>query len=439
MPARKKLPRKPLVKLAKPTPSTEKNASSGTGVKPAPASVRVEAKVSAVPAVMAKQSGWYQALFGRMLGKNSKQGKVDQATLDELKSSILTELKAFKGGSTGISGSPFSNMLLPGVAAPKRKLPWLKYALVGLVVALGVALVVGNKTPPGPLGALNALEKSLHKGDTALFNKHIDVDGLSVRLVDHVFTEKELAGGAGGVKNRLEAYLKPGLADNLREEMLAVVASKGFPAEPVAGGVLYKLWQDAGAEKLRFSKPKMVMGDARIAIAEVQLLRPEWGLAVPVRVALENQNGVWRLTDVADIKPAMNQLHAAVLAAETAVQTPTQSELAGLVEVKSVRKIAARNKALLVGVVLYSKAPVSASNIKLNIVFADAAGTPLKQAEVLEVGPLPAGGRLERTLSLPLDRSKNTERYVAELPLEALQVKAVVQSLQLPSGKVVGF
>jgi hypothetical protein len=285
------------------------------------------------------------------------------------------------------------------------------------------------------------LERSVARTDAVRFAQVVDVPGLSVKLVDQIFTDDQLRSGPPGLKQRVEAYLKPGLADNLQEELLAAVKAGGFAAEPVAGGVLHKLWSDAGGQALVLQTPVLTLSDAQVAVAEVPLVRTDSGAAAALRLTLENQNGVWRVTDAPNVREVLTQLAALNSAAVQAATAPTRGELAGLVQIQNVRKMPGRTApgTLLVGYTVRNMAPVTVRDVTIGLVFADAAGVPLKTAVITENQAVPAGAVAERTATLALDTTSATERYVAQLPLAALNVQASVQSLRLPSGKMVGF
>lgn len=416
-------------------------AKNGAGA-PAKTGVRVtapavQAQVAPVAPRMAEKKPFWRILWFKLSGRGSGD-RVPPAQLAHLRASVMEELKAFRG-NTPLSGSPFSSAILPAQTRRKPRLGLtVKILLALLVLGVAIALVLGNRTPPGPLGALAMAEKSIESRNAKRFGDVVDVPGLSVRLVDQIFTPQQLADGTAKLKQRLEAYLKPGLADNLKDEILAAVASGRV--NTADGGMLGKLWDDAGGNKLSVGKPRLLMADARVAVAEMALLRSDLGVSVPVRLTLENHEGLWRVTDIPGLRVALNDLDHAVETAEMAASGPTRTELAGLISVADVRKVSgSTSDALLVALTLQSRAPVDVSAVRIRLIFADAAGVPLKVAELTETGPVAAGQTLERTLSLPINASRNTERYVAQLPLSALQVRAEVLAVTLPSGKVVGF
>lgn len=76
--------------------------------------------------------------------------------------------------------------------------------------------------------------------------------------------------------------------------------------------------------------------------------------------------------------------------------------------------------------VLTNEGGVAVTNTQIDVAFGDAAGQPMMTTRLTLDGDLPAKARREQVWSVPVNRERATERYVADLPLTALTVTATI-------------
>lgn len=411
-------------------------------VEPAPTSVEMRAErepaVSVAPTVLEAvetdewapapaQLGWWERI--RAMVMPAREPKTEMAEhLAAVKAGVLQELETL-GVKKGVAvkGSPFSTVLLP---VAKKKTTW-KWWLVGALalVILAVMVWVGRK-PEAPDAVLAQALSAVRGHDVRTFEAKVDVASVATSVVNQMFNVPQQGDAAMAAK--MTAFVKPGLADGLKDQILAAVSGE-VPADG-EDTLLGKLWQVLGAGNLRVGTPRVAMQDQRMAVAELPLMREDLGLNLPLQVVLtHNPEGAWQVVDMPNLgaitatvaeAERVLVLRRAQAAAAEATATPVAVKVDSIKKAKGASVSGSSN--LIVSMVLSNDGTAPAKDVVIEVAFGDAAGQPMMTTRLTMDGTLAAGTKREQVWSVPVDRSKASERYVADLPLTALTVTATI-------------
>lgn len=448
--------------------------SGGVGRVPPAAAVvaRDEALVAESPL---PPKGWqakglmtWRDRVWRLLSGKELDGEISREKMADLQAAVLNELAHLKQqGKSAVSGRPFEGMfmghhsgkgadaLMAGLQLPslRKRLPssWPRWSRLGLALLLVLAILVvlyQGRTPPGPARVLDEVQHSLASRDVAAFERRVDVAAVATSAVNQLFGSSRLGldslpdvvrnrlesqSDRGGVRARLEAFLKPGLSENLKDEALLAVGKGSFAAAPE--GLLHKLWQDAGGERLRFGRVRVVSADAERAVGELVVSRPDLNLTLPLRLEMDRLDGHWQVVDVPNLADVLNQISVTAAEWRETKSAQTVAELGRLVTVTNVTKARTDDGRLLVGARLTNAGPVDLRGLRVQLVFADAAGQPMKVVVVEEPARLAAGTSVEKNWTVLIDEHRSLERYVRDLPLAALTLRAGVIGLTMANGQ----
>lgn len=357
--------------------------------------------------------------------------------LAAVKAGVLHELEAL-GVEKGVplQGGPFRTVVLPTVRK-RRGWGWPLVALVGVLLVLVMVWV--GRGPATPDKALAQALGAVVGHDVSRFEERVDVGSVASSVVNQTFSapqldvaalppelrEQLLHGQNGDLASRMNAAIKPGLAENLRDEILEAV--KTGKLKDNDGDLLAKLWRDLGGNSLQAGAPRIVNADAHGALAEVPLRRTDLGLTLPLQVVLTRGAEGWQVVDIPNLAAVLDGMVSAETAKLQSQRGPVPQDVAGRVEVSNVLKAKgmSRGGSLMVTMTVRNAGDVALRDVQLSVAFGDAAGQPMKSTIVTLDGVLGAGQAREQTWAVPVDRSRAAERYVADLPLSALSVKVV--------------
>jgi hypothetical protein len=292
---------------------------------------------------------------------------------------------------------------------------------------VGIMVWVGNK-PEQPEAVLGQVINAVRNHEVRTFETHVDVAVVAASMVNQIFTIPQQT--EGGLAARMTAFAKPGLADSLKDEILAAVS--GEKLDDSGNTLLGKLWHALGAEQLRVGAPRVAVQEPHMAVAEVPLQRADLGLNLPLQVVMTraSEKADWQVVDMPNLAVVLDTVAGAErVLAERRAKAADATAKGVDIRVESVKKAkdtAQGSSNLIVSMVLANVGTAEAKDVNLDVAFGDAAGQPMMTTQVRLDGVLAAGARREQVWSVPVDRSHAAERYVADLPLSALTVTVTV-------------
>lgn len=423
-----KTPVKPVVKPVVDEPMVRRplQAPTPTEIRAEQDAVRVEkSTVLEDWAPAPRQMTWWESLRDRMLHRKEKRAAMAEQ-MAAVKAGVLQELETMgvrKG--VAIKGSPFATILLP--TKPKKRFSKWWLVATAVVLLIGIMLWIG-RGPQAPEAVLGQAVVAVRKHDLRAFETRVDVASVATSVVNQMFNVPS----EGGLAARMTAFAKPGLADGLRDEMLSAVG--GEKLDDSGNTLLGRLWHALGGEKLRVGPARVGMEDTRMAVGEVPLHRSDLGLTLPLQVLLtrDSDSDDWQVTDVPNLAAVLDTMAEAerVVAERKAVAAKEALKAEADVRVESVRKAKDANghgsSNLMLSMILSNVGTKPAKDVQLEVSFGDAASQPMMTTRLVLDGRIEAGSRREQVWSVPIDRKRAVERYVADLPLSALTVTVTV-------------
>jgi hypothetical protein len=466
---------------SKPKKKPARKPAAPAAPKPAPSAFEAMV-VKNAPRKDEGRRSWWARVFGKK-DAAQKQSRVDAKQMAELRASVMGELAARNRGGH-VASHPFESAVLPEGAltgpsgrSPRRGGDWLFTAFVCVaLVAIVLLLLAGGRGPAGPEGTLTQLRDALQRGDDAAFAKAVDMPKVADSVVDQLFgtpaldirtLPPALKPPVSSTAAALAAMVKPGLAQDLADEMKTAVAEKGVYGDGTS--LLKRLWTDAGGDHLQWGVPHLTREDDDSAAGEVMVTRDDSGQVAEVLVMeLAREGNAWkvvalpnagqvlgRLTKVQASMPAAAQVAAiepgtgpapkAVLGEGAAVKPLPPRHEAGVapgvrmahgkgartrdIVLSRIDKTEGSPDAMKMSVVVTNTSRRDAHRVVLHLTVGDAAGVPLQVIELDDRRGVPAGASLTRVLDIPV-RDTNVGRMVAELPLSALTVQAKVVAVR---------
>lgn len=406
-------------------------SSAGPIVKPLRMPVEVSAPALASPAWFQRWLGGGKTVVSGDSGMREHMAAVKAGVMHELET-----LSAEKG--MPVKASPFSNIVLPQVRKKRQAWIWPAVALGALVFAGGMLLVAGR--PAEPAVVLARALAAAQEHDVATLARDVDVDTVAVGIVNQVFSAPRLdvknlpqalrEGLGGDGLARLNASVKPGLAETLKDDVLAAIRTGGLQ-ELDERSPLLRLWQRLGGDDLKFGQPRIAMRDEAMVVAELPLHRRDLNITLPLQVVMaKGEGGHWRVVDVPNFSAVLDSfasarpVHIAEEAAANRVEPARPLAPAEMrIDVSGVRKAKGSDRLLLLTMRVVNKGEAALRDVQLQVAFGDASGRPMKTALVTLGGELAPGQAREQTWALPIDVNRTAERYVLDLPLSALTVK----------------
>lgn len=406
-------------------------AARAAVVKPVETPVAKPVEVVKTAPVKIEEEGWFERSWKRIRGEKP-EGEMRE-NLDAVKAGVMHELESLSAEKgVALSGGPFSRVVLPQV---KQRKPWLWPMVVGVALVLVVIMVMVGRKPADPAQVWHSVLVAVQSKDVSAFDDRVDVAAVASSVVNQVFSMPEMGQGvpdemkaklADGMGARMTAFLKPGLADTLKDEILQAVKEGKFPQGDES--LLARIWQDAGGDNLRLGKVMVAMQEHGMAVAEVPLERADLGLTLPLQVVFNHApdaRGSWQVADIPNFAAVMETFAEAARKRAARVEEMAAAQVGDKVSVSGVKKAKAEIDGILVTMTVVNVSDGEVRDLGLRVTFGDAAGQPLKVSDLTLEGALKPHETREQTWTVAIDRDKAVERYVLDLPLSALTVKVV--------------
>ncbi|MBI1309131.1 MAG: hypothetical protein GC129_04675 [Proteobacteria bacterium] len=417
--SRKKAPRKG-------TPVTRVAVRPAAPVEPFAEVAAPRVRANPVTVAAAKEN---KGLWQRLREKVSPPVRDEEMRqqMAAVKAGVMHELETLSAQKgIRLTGQPFRSVVLPQM---RRRRRWVWPVVGALVLAVVVVMVMVAQRPADPGLVLHQAFVAVRKGDVDGFARRVDVDAVAASVVNQLFTAPQMNAGALPVEAQ-QATAKPALATALKNEVMDAVAHEGKPADDEKN-LLLGIWQNMGGDSLGVGRVNIAMQDENMAVVEVPLEREDLGLTLPLQVVMRrNLNGSgsdWKIVDMPNFAAVLDSMSRNGAAAVAPAAGPEkQASGKDALRVEDIKKSKSAEGGITVTMRITNAGAKVLQNAELLVTFADAAGQPLKISRVAVQDDLAPGESREQVWKLPIDTSKPVERYVRDLPLEALTVKVVM-------------
>ena len=198
-------------------------------------------------------------------------------------------------------------------------LPSRIFAVIALFAAV---LAFAAESPAAsaaakPEACIAMLQNGIDTKDLALVEQHLDIDSVTAKGAVSVFADKDIAKEAarhpalglmlalGGNAANNEALISL-IASEVREYVEYGVRSGAFAGKPEETqkpyqGLFGKAFRGGAKDRMTFGETKLLRQEGASAIVVTTLTERGKGRAYPLHLRLEQQNAVWRVTEVVNI------------------------------------------------------------------------------------------------------------------------------------------
>lgn len=194
----------------------------------------------------------------------------------------------------------------------------LRFPLTLLVLSLLVFSAV-PAFAASPEATIPILQKSIDSSDAALLEKHMDLDSVINKATDFVLADPTALKAAQqtpavalliagmGADPKAKAMLKKILAQETRNFATQGVSSGAFAGKKPSGkskdgGLLSPLFADASKGRKEFGPAKLLERKGGSAKVSTSLYDAGAKERYPLELRLEEQQGVWRVVEVMNIR-----------------------------------------------------------------------------------------------------------------------------------------
>ncbi|WP_162910788.1 DUF2939 domain-containing protein [Hymenobacter oligotrophus] len=192
-----------------------------------------------------------------------------------------------------------------------------------LVLLLLIVLAVGGylyyrSVTTGPKYALAKAAKAVHDHDVASFEKYVDVQSVSSRLVDQVAAQDEVLGLLGANTNSLMLrgalnLAKPQLAQAARKEVQHYVATGSFDAnasnelERVVKLSLAGLASRIVTPESSFKGVKYLQEQGELALVGLEFTQPKLDTTLVLELQMRDRGDYWQVTEITNLGEVLQQ------------------------------------------------------------------------------------------------------------------------------------
>jgi hypothetical protein len=204
-----------------------------------------------------------------------------------------------------------------------------------------------------PTYSLRQIQKALETHDVAKFEKHVDIQSVSSRLIDdmmsHALKETQPQSGAEGLGTALAAGLvqlmKPRLVEAIREQAVRLVEqgdlgrSISATNENESGKVsLQAMSEEVGAGEDSFRGIKYVKKQGKIALVGLGFRNAELDADLVLELKMRDMGGYWQLAEFSNLIDLLQEITSLQTARLAEVNEPIRQEISQTLQVDRAKK-----------------------------------------------------------------------------------------------------
>lgn len=227
----------------------------------------------------------------------------------------------------------------------RRRIGLRAVALSGFaVLAIGAAYAYWTRTPQY---SVNRIAHAITSHDVALFEKHVDVESVSARLIDDLLadvTAKQAETEGSSMGSALAAgliqFMKPRLVQIVREQTIRFIETGSFSkhdssTDDSESANLEDLSRGLGAKRDSFRGIGHVRTEGKIALVGLKFSNADLDTTLTIEVKMRNEGSYWRvveLTNLTHLTRTMEELRPARLAA---INAPIHKQMAQVLAISN--------------------------------------------------------------------------------------------------------
>lgn len=321
------------------------------------------------------------------------------------------------------------------------------------LVLTGGALVYWHWTRT-PTYSLRQIQKALETHDVAKFEKYVDIESVSSRLIDDLMSralkETQSQSGAEGLGTALAAGLvqlmKPRLVDAIREQALRVVEEGNFESstpptsENDSEGVsLQAISEQIGASDDSFKGIKYIKKQGKIAIVGLAFRNVKLNADLVLELKLRDKGGYWQLAEFANVVELLQEIKSLETARLARVNEPIRKKISQALQVEAARKTnrsdrwgISKNVDLRISIRNTSTREVTAFSAIVRLF--DPTGELVKEVNIRDQNPIAPSKTRGGVWSVDVNMFDASENRLYNLPSDQVRIEIAFERVVFRDG-----
>jgi hypothetical protein len=202
-----------------------------------------------------------------------------------------------------------------------------------------------------PTYSLRQIQKAVETHDVPKFEKHVDVESLSSRLIDDMMSEalKETQSGSEELGTALAAGLvqlmKPRLVEAVREQVVRLVERGNFGSSTPATSEsdsekvsLQTISEQIGADQDSFKGITHIKKQGKIALVALGFRNAKLDADLILELKLRDMGGYWQLAEFANVVQLLQEIKSLEAARLAEANEPIRSRISQTLQVAHAKK-----------------------------------------------------------------------------------------------------
>lgn len=305
-----------------------------------------------------------------------------------------------------------------------------------------------------PTYSLRQIQKAVEAHDVAKFEKHVDVEGVSSRLIDDMMSqalkETQSQSGAEALGTALGAGLvqlmKPRLVEAVREQAVRLVERGSFGSSTPAISEsdseeisLRSMSEQIGADESSFKGIEYIKKQGKIALVGLGFRNSELDADLVFELKLRDMGGYWQLTEFANLIELLQKIRSLEAERLAEVNEPIRSQISQTLQVEDARK---KNRSDRWGISKYVDLVISVRNGSTRTVTAfsasvrvfDPAGELAKEINIRDNDPIGSSETGGGVWSVDVNMFDASDNRLYELPPEQARIEVDFNRIEFADG-----
>lgn len=193
--------------------------------------------------------------------------------------------------------------------------------ILGLMVVVVAVTIYYWQWTLSPKYSLLQAKKAIENHDLAAFEKYVDVQSLTERLLDQLLdlnmAQKEQPSNeweqlGENLAKGFIGMLKPHLAKIAKEQVAYYVEKGSFETQKQKSDVpdfsLKDIWNKSGGEKSKFRGFEYVKKEGKIAVVGLEFFHEEYNAKLVLDIKMREKDGYWQLAELSNFSEYMKRL-----------------------------------------------------------------------------------------------------------------------------------
>jgi len=229
----------------------------------------------------------------------------------------------------------------------------------GIAVTVAILLIGGSAFAywhwtRTPTYSLLQIKKAVETHDVTKFEKHVDIEGVSSRLIDDMMSdtlketqsESDIGSFGTALGMGLVQLMKPRLVQAVREQAVRLVekgafgsSTPGTKEDDSKGLNLHAISDQIGADENSFKGINHIKKQGKIALVGLGFKNPKLDADLVLELKLRDMGGYWQLAEFANVAELLHEIKSLEAAQLAEVNDPIRLKMSQTLLVEHARKV----------------------------------------------------------------------------------------------------